>query len=63
VYDEQERTLQRQEIELHDRVKRFERQFEVLKQDQPVIMKKKKLIFSYLFIFRKIMIKNLLNEL
>ncbi|CAF3475677.1 unnamed protein product [Rotaria sp. Silwood1] len=35
VYDEQEQTLQRQNIELHDRIKRFERQLEVLKQDQP----------------------------
>ncbi|CAF0757215.1 unnamed protein product [Rotaria sordida] len=35
VYDEQEQTLQRQNIELHDRVKRFEWQLEVLKQDQP----------------------------
>ncbi|CAF3854382.1 unnamed protein product [Rotaria sp. Silwood2] len=35
VYDEQEQTLQRQNIELDDRVKRFERQLEVLKLDQP----------------------------
>jgi hypothetical protein len=36
LYDEQERALQRQNIELNDRVKKFERQLEVLKHDQPV---------------------------
>lgn len=33
MYDEQERTVQRQNIELNDRVKKFERQLEVLKHD------------------------------
>lgn len=33
LYDEQERTVQRQNIELNDRVKKFERQLEVLKHD------------------------------
>jgi hypothetical protein len=36
LYDEQERALQRQNVELNDRVKKFERQLEVLKHDQPV---------------------------
>jgi hypothetical protein len=36
LYDEQGRALQRQNIELNDRVKRFERQIEVIKHDQPV---------------------------
>ncbi|CAF3842843.1 unnamed protein product [Adineta steineri] len=35
LYDEQERALQRKNIELNDRVKKFEKQLEVIKQDQP----------------------------
>ncbi|CAF3928848.1 unnamed protein product [Rotaria sp. Silwood2] len=35
LYDEQERGLQRQNIELNDRIKRFEKQLDVLKQNQP----------------------------
>ncbi|CAF4638460.1 unnamed protein product [Rotaria socialis] len=36
AYDKQEQALERQNnIELHDRVKRFDRQIEILKQDQP----------------------------
>ncbi len=41
MYDEQGRALQRQNIELNDRVKRFERQIEVIKHDQPVQRPKK----------------------
>lgn len=33
MYDEQERAIQREQIELNDRVKNFERQLEVLKHD------------------------------
>ncbi|UJR37905.1 hypothetical protein I4U23_030593 [Adineta vaga] len=35
LYDEQNQTSQQDIVELHDRVKRFERKLEVLKQDQP----------------------------
>ncbi|CAF1181555.1 unnamed protein product [Rotaria sordida] len=35
LYDEQERGLQRENIELNDRIKRFEKQLEVLKHNQP----------------------------
>ncbi|CAF0864053.1 unnamed protein product [Rotaria sp. Silwood1] len=35
LYDEQERGLQRQNIELNDRIKNFEKQLEVLKHNQP----------------------------
>jgi hypothetical protein len=36
LYDEQDRALKRQNIELNDRVKKFERQLELLKHDQSV---------------------------
>jgi hypothetical protein len=61
LYDEQERSLQRQNIELNDRVKRFEQQLEVIKHDQSVERKKKffiRIFFYYIYLFRKIMIKN-----
>jgi len=41
LYDEQERSLQRQNIELNDRVKKFEQQLEVIKHDQTVEKKEK----------------------
>ncbi|CAF1932141.1 unnamed protein product, partial [Rotaria magnacalcarata] len=34
LYDEQDRGLQRQNIELNDRIKKFEKQLEVLKNNQ-----------------------------
>jgi len=53
LYDEQERSLQRQNIELNDRVKRFEQQLEVIKHDQSVERKKnqKKKFFIRIFVF------------
>jgi hypothetical protein len=36
LYDEQERALQRQNIELNDRVKKFEKQLKVIKHDESV---------------------------
>ncbi|CAF1545622.1 unnamed protein product [Adineta ricciae] len=35
LYDEQERALQRQNVELNDRVRKFEKQLEVIRHDQP----------------------------
>jgi hypothetical protein len=49
LYYEQERALQRQNIELNDRVKKFERQLEVIKHDQPV-EEKKMLLIRILFL-------------
>jgi len=51
LYDEQGRALQRQNIELNDRVKRFEQQLEVIKHDQSVERKTKLKILYYIYIY------------
>jgi hypothetical protein len=60
LYDEQERALKRQNIELNDRVKKFEKHIEVIKHDQPVETRsfKKISILFFSYSFRKIIVKN-----
>jgi len=47
LYDEQERALKRQNIELNDRVKKFEKHIEVIKHDQPVEKKSKEFLKKF----------------